>query len=370
MYANKWAFHFLLGILCSLLFLLNCTAIQVQNPNSKAKDFSLDTIPPIVSKTTEGDSILFRFLPYEEQEKLRPSEPYHDYGKIQLTHSGGYYALRDGVSEIITEIYPGTLLYKRKSEEKGSVHWKIEFYELQSKKLIREINLEETTPYSKSKFSNIEFGIYGGQDAGHKLPPLPDSNCIYPRLHAPDNYLTTAYVSVSPGGYIIVRYELYKLWEDLFVGFENTCVIYSSKGDKLWELTLPNSISSPYVTSDGKYISYIYGTHATDNFFDACQGNIIVLDLNSNEPILHYLFGKDEMISTMFEAEKDGQLIIKSRNAIDHNHVNKIVILDFHVPGFYERSFTKEEWKGIKKDWVSYAHLKKQYSFNFKDFKP
>lgn len=356
---------FYLGILYILLFLNNCNS-QAEHSNSKARNFRLDTIPPNVLKTSESDSIPFRFLSYEEQEKLRPSEPYHNYGKVQLFRSGGYYAFRDGEREIITEIYPGILLYKRKSGEKGSTYWKIEFYEVQSKKLIREINLEQTTPYTKSKFSNIEFGLYGGQDAGHKSPPLPDSNCIYPRLHSPDNYLTTAYVNVSPGGHVCVRYELYKLWKNLFVGFENTCVFYNSKGDKKWGLTLPNNISAPYVTSDGKYLSYIYGSHTSDNFFDACQGHITILDLNTNEPIFHYVFGKDEMITTMFEAEKDGQLIIQSRNPIDHNHVNKIVILDFQALGFYERSFTKEEWKDITQKWVSYEHLKKQYLFNFK----
>ncbi len=365
---NKWTFHFILSILHSMLFLTDCTAQVKQNSNGIAKDSRLDSISPIVSNISESDSILFRFLPYEEQEKLRPSEPYHDYGKVHLTRSGGYYALRDGVREIITEIYPGVLLYKRKSGEKGSVYWKIEFYEVQSKKLIREINLEETTPYSKSKFSNIEFGLYGGQDAGHKLPPLPDSNCVYPPLPKPNKYLTNTYVNLSPTGYVCVSYELYGLLNNMFVSFENTCVIYDKKGVKMWEIATPNNIVSPYVTSDGKYFAYIYGTNTTDNFWDACRGNIEILELIKNKIIVKYEFGKDEKISTMFEAEKNGQLVVQSRNTSDGLYINRIVIIDFNSVCFFERPFKKEEWSNAKRSWVSYEQLKKQYTFYLTKF--
>ncbi len=365
MNANKRTFTFIWGILYIFSFSTNCTA-QVQNSNSEVKHLVLDTIPPSIPEATEKDSTPFRFLSYEVQQKLRPQEPYHDYGGVRLTLSGGYYSLRDGVSEIIHEIHPGILLYKRKGGEKGSTYWKIEFYDVQSKKLIQAINLEENTPYNKTRYSNIEFGLYGGEDAGHQSPPLPDSNCVYAKLPKPNTYLTNTYVSASPGGHVCVRYELYSLWDSLFVGFENTCVIYDKKGRKKWEMTLPNNLSSPYITDDGKYLAYIYGTHTSDNFHDACQGNIKILDLKTNETIFHYVFGKDEKITTMFEAEKNGQLIVQSRNVVDGMYVNKIVILDPNTLGIFERTFTKEEWNNVVKNWTSYEHLKKQYSFKFK----
>lgn len=58
----------------------------------------------------------------------------------------------------------------------------------------------------------------------------------------------------------------------------------------------------------------------------------------------------------MFEAEKQGQLMVQARNTLDPNHVNKIVILDFDAFGFSERSFTKEEWKDATKKRTFYEY--------------
>jgi len=321
------------------------------------------------AKAVGNDSIPFRFLPSKEQDKLRPREPYHKYGDVVLERYGGTYSLLANGRQIIREVHPGILVYDQPtSESHTTTNWRIEYYDISTKKLKKRLNLEEISPYRHEKYKNIDFGGFGGGDAGDEIPPDPDSNGVYPKLPAPDNYRTNNYVTLSPGGHVCVQHELYKIAGNMFVGFEVTLVVYDPSGREMQRMTMNNSVVSPYVSTDGKYLAFVYGTRNTDNFFDDWNGTLVVYDLKSGKKILHYVFEKGERISGISEVERDGWLNIQSRANFDQNHVNRVVLADLHKRELSQRVFSKAEWNEVVKNWKSYTDLVQKYQFTSKKY--
>jgi len=332
----------------------------VHPENSKKNNPAEQTIN---TKSIENDTIPSSI----EQEKLRPQEPNHQYGDIILKPLGGTYSLlRDG-RQIIREEHPGILIYDQPKGEQHTTNWKIEFYDISTKKLKKQINLEKTSPYRQEKYKKIEFGGFGGSDSNDEAPPS-DSSRNYSNLPSPDNYRTDNLVTLSSGGHICVRHELYKLAGNMLVGFELTVVIYDSSGQEIRSMLMNHSVESPYISRDGKYFAFIYGTHTTDNLFDDWNGNLIIYELKLGKKVLHYVFDHGERIRNMNEVERDGLLCIKSRAGLDHSHVSKIVLIDLYKRELYQRQFSKPEWSEALKSWKSYTGLVQKYQFTSKNF--
>ena len=131
---------------------IGCTgqAPSTAHPESSKKNNSAGqtTSPKPIENDTISSSI--------NQQKPRPQEPSHQYGDIILKPSGGTYSfLKDG-RQIIREDHTGILVYDQPKGEKHTTNWKVEFYNTSTKKLKKQINLEEISPYRGEKYKKIE----------------------------------------------------------------------------------------------------------------------------------------------------------------------------------------------------------------------
>lgn len=205
----------------------------------------------------------------------------------------------------IKEAYPGILVFEKlgKGNYPGD-NVRVEYYDINTKKLKTKIDLTKVSPYNRKAYENLITGAYNFSYFGFPVPP--DSNCIFPQLPKPDVYSTFNYIyEASFGGYMCASFQLIKLTKSSdVVGWEQTFVIYNPNGQEIVRRKLNHSVKCPYVSRDGKYLMFTYGNDSKVNPFEPCIAMLEIYDIQQQKTIWEFKGDKNEMTDCPVEREQ------------------------------------------------------------------
>jgi hypothetical protein len=281
--------------------------------------------------------------------------------KLHVT-TPGYYEFKDdsiGYS-VKDDGYPGILTFRYsghgKLKDQPSGPYKVAFYDEQ-KNLIRSINLRASSPYTPRAFPML---AYGYPDRAYiKDPPHPPEGypCPYTDLPQPTNFSTSSEVFVSPGGYVCIAYYLYKLNENLLVGDETTLVVYDHAGIEIDRVYTTSEISSPFVSTEGKYLAFLTGGTRNSSVTGRCSLAVDIKDLTKKRTVYHHEF-KALHNSYLQEVEQSDLLSV----VLDSGSDQEIrMFLDLQAHSIHTLSLDQKHWKEALSNFTTYKSLLEKY---------
>ncbi len=289
------------------------------------------------------DTTPFRFLPYGERHRL--SSIYHYFGstKLKRTEWPVYQYIDSTADMLIRELQPNVLLYKSLSGEFLPSR-RLEFYDYQGR-LVRKIPIDQYGPYLHLKDRII--GFTPPNREYYEDPENPNNDCNYSNLPLADSYLMYPGVSVFPSGYACIGYSLAKISTKdeghLIVGWEENTNIYNPQGVKVANLVIPHDARSYFVSSNGRYIMYLYGGISGDNPLDYCKGAIVVYDIIEKKTILENI--QSSPVYTMAgEREKTDFIEVGMDIKLTEEEYSEQTFIDLSTRTLYWKKFTKSEY--------------------------
>ena len=308
------------------------------------------------------DSVPFRFLPYAR--KLQISEREHSYRESRLSlYEPGTYRFQDiDKGYQISEDYPGILVYTYLGHGAMQEAWgvyRVEIYD-NNKNLARYLDIRALSPYTAENYPNLKYGFPDREFV--KDPDDESMNCVFNDLPQPDNYYTVSEATVSPGGQFVVEHRLYKLAGNLIVGAENTIVVYDKTGLEAARFKPTFESRYPFVSTDGQYVTYLYGGGQTESPFGRCNAHVEIYDIRQKKIVFHHQFLPSEKVSNIVELEKENFLVI-GVGKYSGGYKSGTFLIDIKNKAVYVLNFEQQEWAETVKTFTSYTDLLKHHRY-------
>lgn len=347
-------------ILLAVIFLVGCGQGQVSK--DERDDISTIKNEHLSKEVINYDTIPFRFLPLSEQ--LKRSKPYHEYGKIRVnrykpdpTH---YFSENEEDGYMVIENFTGVLHYRyipfTGRLNKPYSCYKLEFYDPQSKKLRKSVDLIKDSPYNKNKYPIVGYGYAAmedftweswatlyeeGKDAFYNT--LKQSNPVY---------LTVNNVNARSNGYTIVEYQLIEMSEAGGpFGWEETLVVYDSIGNEVNRLVVPNDTQDAWTSDDGRFLIYIYGGAYSDNPHDMNDGGVKIYDFEGKKVVFHKKNNVEKVWFRGISMENlnylnlpKSPLLSIGSSSSKQDQYKKITIINFQNRNVYYLNIDKSNW--------------------------
>jgi hypothetical protein len=233
----------------------------------------MDTLSKIVLNGQAKDSL--------------PSDKYHTYGEYILERGRLTLPSEEFTRIEIREVGSGILTFTTGFPYSAT---KIEYYDVTTKNLKKQIDLAQITPYNSQTYKGITVGGINIHDDNYWQA---DTNCTWPKLPKSDTYRTFNIVHrASKEGFLSVSFILIKLNKSTrdVVGWEQTLMVLNPEGNEIHRMKLDYDTPDPYVLSNGKYLAFCYGGDSGLglNPFDPCTAVFEIFDLETKKKSFDY----------------------------------------------------------------------------------
>jgi hypothetical protein len=298
---------------------------------------------------------------------------YAQYGDIILNQHvdpGHYRYISEDESIQIDQPWDGILIYNFISL--GT--WKIEFYD-KDRVLKKTIDMESLNPYTKAKYPKMsekiglwgedEFfnGIMDKKDKVFEITEYRRSMYIIPQ----DDYFRDIR---NTNKHIVLHYNLIPMNANTIVGWESTLIILDSIGKEISRLEgLKYDCKDIVVSTDGKYLGFIYG-NTMDNEFSHLFINegINIYDLSSKQIIYNEKSESRGGNPTFGLSVCDNGMLRIFKNYQDKTKFDRSYkFIDCNSKILYEKEFSTEELKDLSKCKTN-SQLQSLFQFNQKKF--
>ncbi len=286
-------------------------------------------------------------------------ERYHYWGNYRLERNGDSYQLDTTVNQYrygINEIRPGILSLNRGARHEEDADRfppnliALEFYDTLTHQLKKRVDLGKMSPYKPEQYKNLKIG--GGLDYEYMEIYGPDTNCQWPSLPKPNNFISTNQRMPSVFGYNFIGFALAHLADYKVVGWENSLGIFDASGALKAMVKIDKEPSSCAVSKQGKFLCY--ATYAPRNStsepWEDCTNRLIIYDLQRksivfsrefpNHPvgILPYVFDPE-----LYQPSSDFGF------AVYYEKYKTLFYLDEDNRAVHEYSITNEEYSQVCK---------------------
>jgi hypothetical protein len=333
-----------------------CSGQETPNPEKGEQLQEKEIQAPPLANKVNNDSTPFRFLSYAERKTLSPL--YHYFGGMTLKRTvWPVYEYRDSALDLLVkEIQPNVLLFNSLTGDYIPSQ-RLEYYD-QNKKLVGKVPIDRYGPYKSLENKIIDF-VFPDREY-YTDPEDENHDCVFSNLPKADSFLLIPVLGVFPSGYTTVAYNLAKISTQggyMVVGWEEKVLIYNPRGEEIARLSIPHDAHSYFVSSDGKYLVYLYGGSG-DNPLDYCRESLHILEINTLQIIYEQHTKRGDYF--IEESGKEDFLVLFYK--IDGKAAR--VFFDLKSRTKYSRIFSPDELEEIGKNFKSFPDLLNKYSFN------
>jgi hypothetical protein len=258
---------------------------------------------------------------------------------------------------MVIENYPGVLHYRYlpfQGELKRPYNcFRLEFYNPDSKVLIKRVNLIDSSPYNNDRYPILGFGYPAEEDFNWDqwAAIYPDGpQAFYERLnHNEKCYLTVNNVNALPNGYTIIEHQLIEMSRaGSPLGWEETLAIYDNLGNQTSTYTTNHDIVATWVSDDGRFLTYVYGGPDSSNPQDYNHGGFNIYDLQKDEIVYQksnkeaqVMFSRISMDNLNYLDIPASEMVSVGIHSPDSDANRVIFLIDFNNRSVYKTKVDK-----------------------------
>ena len=140
------------------------------------------------------------------------------------------------------------------------------------------------------------------------------------------------------------------------MGEETTLIVYNKSGKEISRINSPYVTRYPFVSTDGKYLAYLFGGDVSASPFGVCKPTLEIYSLDENKNIYRHQFAQTERIVNLVEAEKSNFLVV-GFDIYENEYTDGCLLIDLNIREIYKMVFSESEWNDISKNFTGYLNL-------------